>query len=219
MKKERGFTLIELLIVIVIISLLTLASISAYMLQLSKARDAQRKTDIKKIQVAMEEYEKDHDCYPKVDLLKCDPGTGLVPYLNKIPCDPNKKAYIVELDSSGCPSWYVIYANLENKGDPEISALGCKNGCGPSLAYTYYATSPNAPEVIKGTAPAPGGSGGTNPTPTPGTGYYGCKNRVCVSLKWDNARPGPECDPNFRNSSCYSQCGSPENECVPWSNR
>ena len=81
-------TLVELLIVVSIIILLVLIAIAFFRGQLFKGLDAKRKADINRIKVAIEEYEKDHDCYPPPQIVVCDPGTGLSPYLDKIPCDP-----------------------------------------------------------------------------------------------------------------------------------
>jgi len=63
-KKARGFTLIELLVVIAIIGIL--ASIIAVSLGSARAkgRDAKRISDIRTIQLALEEYYNDNGSYP-----------------------------------------------------------------------------------------------------------------------------------------------------------
>lgn len=130
--KVEGVTLVELLVVVAVISMLTVISVSFLRPQLFKGTDAKRKSDLRRIQVALEEYEKDKNCYPAPDLLGCNPGVGLTPYLSKIPCDPKtKQSYFYENEGTSCPSWYRIYANLENTQDPE----------GPN----FYLGSPNAP--------------------------------------------------------------------------
>ncbi len=132
MKKSAAFTITELLIVVVIIAALALLAFWAVRTQVLKGYDARRKADIARIKVAVEEYEKDHDCYPPSELVVCDPGTGLRPYIEKIPCDPRTGAsYFYDHDGSECPKWYRFYTtleNLESSGD-----------------FNYSSGSPNAP--------------------------------------------------------------------------
>lgn len=195
-KNTKGLTLTELLIVVGIIVFLVLLALAAFRNQIFKGNDAKRKGDIHNIQVAVEEYEKDNNCYPLPSQIVCNPGTGLRPYLDKIPCDPTTNAsYLYEMEDSACPNWYRLLANLENETDPDA-----QSACGPSGTYNYYASSPNAPacNLVE-------------------SDFFGCKGGVCVPIMWDLTRPGPECDPNFQNSSCYGQCGPPGNECEPWS--
>ncbi len=195
-KNQKGLTLVELLIVVSIVVFLVLLAAWFYRSQVLKGKDTRRKADLKRIQVAVEEYEKDNNCYPTPDLVTCEPGTGLEPYLDDIPCDPDSEAsYLYEHDSTGnCPSWYRLLANLEDPNDPEA-----QSACGPGGTFNYYISSPNAPtcNLIE-------------------SHYFGCKGGVCLEILWDNNRPGPECDPNYTSSSCYGQCGPPQNECKPW---
>lgn len=192
-----GFTLIELLVVISIIIFLLLLAFILFRSQIFKANDAKRKGDIERIQVAVEEYEKDNNCYPLPQLVTCDPGSGLNPYLGKIPCDPTTDAsYYYDYEDSACPSWYRIFATLENSQDTDILPY-----CGPGNSFNYYISSPNAPNCII-----------TGPLGN----FYGCKLGRCVEISWDPSRPGPECDPNYQSSNCYGQCGSPVTECKPW---
>jgi prepilin-type N-terminal cleavage/methylation domain-containing protein len=150
----NGFTLVELLVVIATITVLMFLAVIAYRSQVFKGYDARRKTDIYQIKIALEEYEKDNNCYPQA-LPACEPGNGLQPYIPKIPCDPGDKTdYVYTPDTSGstCPKWYWIFTTLDNENDPQIEELGCQNGCGPTLGtanYNYYQTSPNAPEPAK----------------------------------------------------------------------
>lgn len=198
-----------MLVVISIVVILALIIIWFLRTQQLKGNDAKRKGDIHKIQVAVEEYEKDNDCYPLPQLVVCDPGDGLKPYLSKIPCDPTTDAsYYYEHEDFSCPSWYRIYVNLQNLSDADIAGA-----CGPGYAFNYYATSPNAPDPECTEIENGGG--------VPSQDFYGCFSGSCLPISWDPARPGPECDPNYGSSTCYGQCvdpgtGAPQNECQPW---
>lgn len=196
---KKGMTLIELIVVLSIVAILIVLAIGFFRGQILKGNDARRKADVNRIKIAVEEYEKDHDCYPTPDVVVCDPGNGLTPYIDKIPCDPEtKSSYYYDYENSACPSWYRVYADLDNTLDPAAQA-----SCGPNGAFNYYAGSPNAPSCN---------------LQTNGGGFYGCRNGVCKPILWDNSRPGPECDPNYQNPSCYGQCGSAQTECKDWHN-
>ncbi|KKU98000.1 MAG: hypothetical protein UY32_C0036G0009 [Candidatus Jorgensenbacteria bacterium GW2011_GWC1_48_8] len=194
MKYTKGITLTELLIVVVIIAALALIAFWAVRTQVFKGYDARRKGDIARIKIAVEEYEKDHDCYPLPSLVVCTPGTGLQPYLEKIPCDPRTGAsYIYDHYASTCPNWYRIFASLENLSDPDYM--------GQFANGNYYSGSPNAPYP----------SGAVS-------GFYGCRSGICVPVGLNPLRPSPsvECDPNYGSPTCAGLCGNPLNECVPW---
>jgi prepilin-type N-terminal cleavage/methylation domain-containing protein len=193
---EKGITLTELMVVVAIISFLALLAFWAFRTQVFKGFDSRRKTDIYQIKVAVEEYEKDHDCYPLPQLVVCDPGTGLRPYLDRIPCDPRTGAsYYYDHEDSSCPKWFRLYARLENLKDQDYAGA-----IGPNGAYGYWSGSPNAP--------IPGYQGSSV--------FFGCRSGACVPIQWDPTRPGPECDPNFQSATCYGQCSEPGTGCTPW---
>jgi general secretion pathway protein G len=56
---KKGFTLIELLVVIAIIGMLSALLVPNFMGARERARDAQRKSDLKQIQKALEMYRQD----------------------------------------------------------------------------------------------------------------------------------------------------------------
>ncbi|MFH1970891.1 MAG: prepilin-type N-terminal cleavage/methylation domain-containing protein [Patescibacteria group bacterium] len=221
MKKNKGLTLTEVLIVVSIIVILLVLIMAFFRNQLFKGQDARRKGDLNRISIAIEEYEKDNNCYPPEALVEnCNPGIGLRPYLDKIPCDPVTNSYYeIEIEESSCPSWYRIYANLTNEKDLDIEELGCTYGCGPDYAYNFYISSPNAP--LPDSTTAPGAT--AQPSEEPGgANYYGCFDGVCKRILWDPDRPGPECDPNWQRGTCsgdeccYYQCGPELKECQDW---
>lgn len=207
----KGFTLIEVLVAVAIITVLGLLVISTLLSQIFKGRDAKRKADINRIKIAVEEYEKDTNCFPQYVVCGNVSTQPIYPYLNNVPCDPNTKAsYTYEGGGSAtCPNWYRIYTVLENKNDPSIIS-----GIGPYNAFNYVSGSSNSPEVTGGT------SSTTPPTQTSvpvAQTYYGCKNGICVPLSFDPTRPGAECDPNWYGvPDCGANCGPPSRECVSW---
>lgn len=208
-KNNLGMTLVELLVVVSIISILTFIITVYLRTQVFKANDARRKAEIKRIGIAVEEYEKDNNCYPLSNLVICKPGTGLLPYINKIPCDiTTNGSYFYEHEESICPRWYRIYAKLENETDTDYQA-----GIGPGGAFNFvYPTSYVQPADFS-----------EEPTNEPTNEpiivdeFYGCFSGVCTQISWDYGRPGPECEPNWSNrDDCYNQCVNPDNRCLPW---
>lgn len=156
MEARRGLTLIEFLISLGIISVVILAAIFAYKIQLMKGRDAKRKADLMKLQNTQEDYLNDTNCYP--DSLEGICLNSIVPglprdYLGKTLCDPIDSLnfnYFYSFDASeACKSWYKIYTRLENEDDPIIEEIGCKDGCGPSNNYNYWVSSSNVTQVAQ----------------------------------------------------------------------
>lgn len=197
MKFKRGFTLTEMMIVIGIVGFLAVLITSFLRSQIFKANDAKRKAEIKRIGIAVEEYEKDKDCYPTA--VTCTANTTLRPYLDTIPCDPiSKEPYYYEHDGTSCPKWYRLYADLENEKDNDYQA-----GIGQGSAYSYYQSSPNAPEVASQIIL---------------TGFVGCKSGVCVPVQGPGPSNPPECQTNYSGTECLTSCGTPQNplnECIP----
>src|SRR5690348_7093470 len=61
---QKGFTLVELLIVIAIIGILSTLLMTNFIGVRQRARDAQRKADVRQIQSALELYRADNGSYP-----------------------------------------------------------------------------------------------------------------------------------------------------------
>lgn len=130
---REGFTLIEIIIVVALIGIISVV----FFVNLSvipKARDAQRKADLRQIANALEQYRKDKDQYPSPNSgnvpVNCPVGTptyfGNAPdcdttYLNKIPKDPNGSTwwragnYYYGLSSNS----YLLFTCIENTNDPQ----------------------------------------------------------------------------------------------------
>lgn len=62
--KRRGFTLIELLVVIAITAVLAAGSVGMFTNSQRRARDARRRSDLKNIQTALEQYNVANNQYP-----------------------------------------------------------------------------------------------------------------------------------------------------------
>ena len=144
--KKKGLTLIELLVVASIMVVLIMLAFQAYPTQLAKARDADRKDDLKLIKVKLEEYYNDNNCYPPEGDVQCG-STALSQYISKIPCDPlTGESYRYDVDSNDCPQWWKEFTNLEHESDEDIEELGCASNCGPNpgeLDYNYGESSEN----------------------------------------------------------------------------
>lgn len=116
---SKGFTLIELLIVIAIIGVLATLLMANFVGVRQRARDAQRKSDVRQIQAALEIFRSDNGGYPPAPLT-CGASltSGGSTYMKKIPCDPNGGSYIYL--SGGTD--YTLYACLENASDSQAEA-------------------------------------------------------------------------------------------------
>ena len=140
-----GFTLVELLVVMAIIGILAVISLANFRTSQIKARDAERKNDLRQIANALEAYMSDHGSYPAAvsgriracsDVVDCsvlaDCQWGDTP---REFCDSNNTVYMKEIpddvlgsDVAGshphyCYSsdgiYFQLYAKLENSNDPE----------------------------------------------------------------------------------------------------
>jgi prepilin-type N-terminal cleavage/methylation domain-containing protein len=134
---KKGMSLIEVVLALAIVAILmvfmTISLNPAAMV--GRANDAQRKKDIGKIKLAMEEHYNDKGCYPTqavVDAIGCS-SRDFNPWLEKWPCDPNGSQYVIGMENASCPSYYRILTNLENKHDSDIPS-----GWYESTLIAYY---------------------------------------------------------------------------------
>ncbi len=136
---KRAFTLIELLVVIAIISGLAALLLPNFMAARERARDTQRKSDLKQIQKALELYKLDQNptalptpnggvnpSYLSVSGSTWTGSNGNI-YMNMVPQDPSgggKNYYY----STGAGLTYTLYACLENKADSGNGVTCCPAG-------------------------------------------------------------------------------------------
>lgn len=141
---KKGFTLIELLVVIAIIGMLSALLVPNFMGARERARDAQRKSDLKQIQKALEMYRQDQTLYPtatsgRFGTCGSSFSSGSTVYMNKIPCDPLAPTpYYYSPNNTNLT--FQLCACLENKADSD-SSTSCP--CGPcSSGKCYIVTEP-----------------------------------------------------------------------------
>ncbi|MFA4881022.1 MAG: type II secretion system protein [Candidatus Doudnabacteria bacterium] len=124
---KRGFTLVELLVVIAIIGLLAAIVMVSLNSARAKARDAQRKSDITNISLALEMYydSQTTPSYPITSTMAVL-ATTLSTYLPKFPADPGSHTYTY----IGCGAVVTKAANGScNACGTACAAPPCSNYC------------------------------------------------------------------------------------------
>lgn len=107
---QKGFTLIELLVVISIIAIISAVGFASLSAIQKSARNAQRESDLRTIQSALQQYYTDRNFYPNAnpsaelarELSSGTGGTSKI-YLDRFPVDPSTGAnytYTTGTDSS-----------------------------------------------------------------------------------------------------------------------
>ena len=160
---NNGFTIIELLVVIAIIGILASFLMVNYIGVRARARDAQRKSDLRQVQSALELYRSDTGTYPPQGLGNGNfnfPGScatptafkssdGTVTYMQKIPCDPTNTGNLVYRYKPTIGNFaYTITTCLENVKDNQkdasnniaaVDGTGTISSCGGgNWSHTLY---------------------------------------------------------------------------------
>lgn len=152
---QSAFTLIELLVVIAIIGGLSGVLLPNFMGARERARDAQRKSDVKQIQKALELYKQDQSPqqYPSDDTFASQVGlcwtslgygggcTGNI-YMNKVPGDPKTSGKYYYLRDGSDTLKYTLCACLENSADPDSKTGNCAASYQCSSGKMYVVTEP-----------------------------------------------------------------------------
>lgn len=140
-KLKDGFTLIELVVVIAIIATLTALASFNFGQARARARDIQRKGELRAIQDALELYKNDQ--MPQTYPASADFSTALVTsFMAKLPVDPKEKVvdgswmdYTYTRDAANVLN-YTLQACLENTADPD--KLSPTTSCGASSTGVIY---------------------------------------------------------------------------------
>lgn len=160
MATARGFTLVELLIVIAVLGVLagityTVINVPA---QQGRARDADRKNDLRTIQTALEVFYNDSNRYPTSGA----EYASLAPsYIQTLPNDPSAPRVYYYLPAAGAsPQSYQLYAALErclpgNCTDPQAcfptTGATCKAAAGTNcggFTCSYGVSSSNTTPLL-----------------------------------------------------------------------
>ena len=140
----KGFTLIELLVVIAIIALLSTVVLASLNTARSRARDAERKSELRQIQTAIEIYRSDTGSFPpnknpgaiyhdyNADFLSELISAG---YLPAKPTDPQSPTRVYSYYFYGGACGYIIFSMPEGTSFKR-SAPGCSASA--SLCGTTY---------------------------------------------------------------------------------
>lgn len=140
---KKAFSLIEILVVIAIIAILTTLLVPNYIESRQRAKDVQRKSDLKQMQTALELYKQNQNpqIYPLPAQIP-NPCTAWqqssIVYMNKVPHDPSStcvsplKYYYANTGSD--TTLYEMYACLDNIGD--IDAVSCPGDFSSVTSYS-----------------------------------------------------------------------------------
>jgi len=141
---KKAFTLIELLVVIAIIGILASMVLVGLNGTRAKARDAQRKSDLRQLKAALELYYSDQNPNHYLESTTATAADSAVTgldsnYIKKVPTDPSgTKPYLYQTDTGG--KNYAVYAALENPKDPDAETVENPSaGTRPTdTAYNYF---------------------------------------------------------------------------------
>jgi general secretion pathway protein G len=145
---RKAFTLIELLVVIAIIGSLSALFLPNFMAARERARDSQRKSDLKQIQKAFELYKQDQTptilpaTLPTSNVCWSSSAdcTGNI-YMNQFPGDPNRTPNNYYYVNNGDLT-YTLCACLENKADPDGTDANCDASYVCSSVKSYVVNQP-----------------------------------------------------------------------------
>ncbi len=152
LKEKNGFTLIEMLVVVSLIGVLTTLVAANLNSARERARDTQRKSDLRNLETALRLYYQDYQAFPgngsggeiygcgSLGTSVCSPawgGTwsaGTNTYMSKMPKDPlpdQSYKYTASVDKES----YTLDSCLENKSDDKGQATTDLTWCPSGWMY------------------------------------------------------------------------------------
>jgi general secretion pathway protein G len=87
----------------------------------ARARDAERKSDLRVIKASLENYYNEKGSYPP-NLAELEKGA--TPFIKQLPKDPKTNADYVYIPSGNPPNSFVLQTTLENKSDSDLKNPG-----------------------------------------------------------------------------------------------
>jgi type II secretion system protein G len=133
-RTNRGFTIVELLIVIVVIGILAALVIVTYAGIQQRARDTERKTDIKGIQGQLEAYWADKAKYPTLTQINDASSGGFrETYFKGLPAE-------AFADPKNPTSQQLCATSSSNCYGYSVTPAGCDNSTTDCTNYTLTAT-------------------------------------------------------------------------------
>jgi type II secretory pathway pseudopilin PulG len=225
-KWQIGISMIEVLVTVAVLLVVFVAIFRVFGGDINRSRDAQRKSDLRDIKLAFEDYYNDHNTYPPASALSDCGGAALQPYLKEVPCDPQTGSPYIYLpypgdgDTSG---GYRVLSILADSSDQIVAQLGCQAGCGLPEDHPEYANrSKYVYGIAEGVPLVSGGGTGSHLTPTASptpsvtldpnycltNTCFCCANSAYSSSQDCNVwTPGNNCDmgPFVSATTCYQQ--------------
>lgn len=213
-KQQKGLTLIEILIVVALLMLILMAIFKVFNVDINRTKDAQRKSDLRDIKLAFEDYYNDHQTYPPESFLADCEGDSLMPYLKKVPCDPvtgEPYLYIPYPGNGNNSQGYRVLSILEDRSDPIVAQLGCQNGCGlpednPRFGNSFsyvYGIAEGVALVLEGAVfPTNTPTPSTTVTPIPTANPEYCDTHLCYCCASSAYTSSQDCNIWVQGNNC-----------------
>ncbi len=134
-QSRAGFTILEVVVVVIVIAFFAALIIPGLISGPSRARDAQRKSDLRVIKSALENYYNEKGSYPTA---LAELEKGATPFIKQLPKDPKTHADYVYITYGNPPNSFTLQTTLENKNDSDLKTAGSNQSTG-----VYQVTSAN----------------------------------------------------------------------------